>query len=60
MIQMEMGLTMDRDGKMRHMSQPEMLLRIGLTRRVELRLGTRGCWRSRRKAGRGTRGWMCE
>ena len=41
-IQIEMGMTMEREGSVRHFSSGEMLMRTGLGRRMELRLGSDG------------------
>ncbi len=41
-VQVEMGFTLDREGGVRHLSQGEILSRIGLTPRLELRLGGEG------------------
>ena len=41
-IQAEHGITLDREGDAHSLSTPEILLRIGVSQRIELRLGTDG------------------
>jgi hypothetical protein len=50
-IQTEHGITLDREGDVHSLSTPEMLVRIGLTRRIELRLGSDGFVMERSTAG---------
>lgn len=41
-LQLEGGFTLDREGSVRHFSGPELLLRLGLSKRFELRFATDG------------------
>lgn len=41
-VQVEMGITLDREGGARHLSQGEVLTRFGITRRAELRFSGDG------------------
>jgi hypothetical protein len=46
-IQVEGGVTLDREGSAHHLTQPEVLLRTGLGRRMEFRFGSSGVESSR-------------
>jgi hypothetical protein len=50
-IQTEHGITLERNGGVRSLTTPELLLRIGLTKRIELRLGSAGFLMEKSAAG---------
>jgi hypothetical protein len=50
-IQTEHGITFDRQGDARNLTAPELLMRIGLTKRIELRLGSDGFLMEKSAAG---------
>ena len=50
-IQTEHGITLERNQDIRSLSTPELLLRIGLTKRIELRFGSEGFLMEKSAAG---------